>query len=80
MTEWKQKTFFDMVSGLFAVLYNHLEHLVTDEVILKLKVHVIFKQSVPKKNKHFVVTLCGMTGYTCKMRFISVRIRTATAE
>jgi hypothetical protein len=80
MTAWKQKTLFDIVNGLLVVLYNHLEHLVTDEVTLKLKVHVIFRQSVPKKNKHFVITLCGMTGYTCKMRFISVKIHTATAE
>lgn len=46
---------FDILHDLFAKIYNLLEHVVIDELILKFKGQVIFRQSVPKKNKH-----CGI--------------------
>lgn len=44
-----------MLCDLFAKIYDFLELVVIDELILKFKGQVIFRQSVPKKNKH-----CGI--------------------
>jgi len=57
------KNTFDILHDLFAKIYNLLECVVIDELILKFKGQVIFRQAVPKKNKH-----CGIKmGYTCDM-------------
>ena len=43
------------------------EHLAVDEVIVKYKGRVIFRQYIPKKHKRFgikIYKLCDETGYT----------------
>lgn len=52
VTLWRLRTLFDILRDLFAKIYNLLECVVIDELILKFKGQVIFRQSVPKKNKH----------------------------
>jgi hypothetical protein len=46
---------FDILHDLFAKIFDLLECVVIDELILKLKGQVIFSPSVPKNNKH-----CGI--------------------
>ena len=46
---------FDILHDLFAKIFDLLECVVIDEPVLKFKGQVIFRQSVPKKNKH-----CGI--------------------
>jgi hypothetical protein len=50
-------TLFDILSDLFAEIYNLLEHVVVDDLILKYRDQVIFGQSTPKKNKHFGIKI-----------------------
>ena len=48
-----------------------LEHLAVDEVTVKFKGRVIFRQYIPKKRKHFsikIYKLCDESGYTYDMR------------
>jgi len=46
---WKLRTVFDKLNEAYAKFYNPSEHLVVDEVIVKFKGRVIFKQYIPKK-------------------------------
>jgi len=41
------------VNEAYATLYSPLEHLAVDEVIVKFKGSVIFRQYIPKKRKCF---------------------------
>jgi len=68
---WKLRTVFDKLHEAYAKFYNTLEHLAVDEVIVKLKGRVIFRQYIPKKRKHFgikIYKLCKESGYTYDMR------------
>jgi hypothetical protein len=38
-------------------IYNPSEHLAVDEIIVKFKGSVIFRQYVPKKRKHFGIKI-----------------------
>jgi hypothetical protein len=47
---WKIRTVFDTLNQAYAKFYNPSEHLTVDEVIIKFKGRVIFRQYIPKKN------------------------------
>ena len=68
---WKLRTVFDKLNEAYAKFYNPSEHLAVDEVMVKFKGRVIFKQYIPKKRKHFsikIYKLCDESGYTYDMR------------
>jgi len=64
---------FDILRTNFLELYNPSEHLAVDEVIVKFKGRVVFKQYIVKKRKHFCIKmfkLCNSTGYTYDMNVL----------
>ena len=68
---WKLRTVFDTLNEAYAKFYNPLEHLAVDEVIVKFKDRVIFRQYIPKKRKCFgikIYKLCDESGYTYDMK------------
>jgi len=68
---WKLRTVFDKLNDAYAKFYNPLEHLAVDEVIVKFKGRVIFRQYIPKKRKRFgikIYKLCDKSGYMYDMR------------
>jgi len=55
----------------YTKFYNPSENLAVDEVIVKYRGRVIFRQYNPKKIKHFGIKIykqCDEAGYTCAMR------------
>ena len=57
--------------------------LAVDEVIVKYKGRVIFRQYIPKKHKHFgikIYKLCDETGYTYNMTVYLGRDRQRTVQ
>ena len=68
---WKLRTVFDTLDDSYTKFYNPLENLAVDEVIVKYRGRVIFRQYIPKKRKCFgikIYKLCDEAGYTCAMR------------
>ena len=69
---WNLRTVFDKLNVAYAKFYNSSEHLAVDEVTVKFKGRVIFRQYIiPKRRKHFSVKiykLCDESGYTYDMR------------
>ena len=68
---WKLKTVSDKLNKAYAKFCNPSEYLAVDEVILKFKSRVFFRQYIPKKRKCFSVKiykLCDESGYTYDMR------------
>jgi len=68
---WKLRTVFDKLNEAYAKFSNPLEHMAVDEVIVKFKGRVIFRQYIPKKRKRFsiqIYKLCDESGYTYDMR------------
>jgi len=68
---WKLRTVFDKLNEAYTKFYNPSEHLAVDEVIVKFKGRVIFRQYAPKKRKCFgikIYKLCEESGYTYDMR------------
>jgi len=66
----KKRDLFEILRMSFSKFYNPSEHLAVDEVIVKYKGRVVFKQYIPKKCKHFGIKmfkLCDPTGYTHDM-------------
>jgi len=64
---WKIRDLFEIIRTNFSKFYNLSEHLVVDEVIVKFKGRVLFKQYILKKRKRFSIKmfkLCDYTGYT----------------
>jgi hypothetical protein len=64
---WKLRDLFEIIRTNFSKFYNPSEHLAIDEVIVKFKGRVLFKQYIPKKRKRFGIKmfkLCDSTGYT----------------
>ena len=55
--QWKLRTLFDKLNEAYAKFYNPSEHLAVDEVIVKFKGRVIFRQYIPKKRKRFGVKI-----------------------
>jgi hypothetical protein len=61
---------FDTLNMANAKFYNTSENLAVDEIIVKFKGKVIFRQYIPKKRKHFgikIYKLCDISGYTYDM-------------
>ena len=66
---WILRTVFDKVNKAYALFYNPSEHLVVDNINVKFKGRVIFRQYIPKKRKRFGIKpykLCDE--YICKTR------------
>jgi hypothetical protein len=64
---WKIRDLFEIIRTNFSKFYNPSEHLAVDEVIVKFKGRVLFKQYIPKKRKRFGIKMfkpCNSTGYT----------------
>jgi len=55
---------------IFSKFYNPSEHLAVDEVIVKFKGRIVFKQYVPKKRKRFRIKMfmiCDHSSYAYDM-------------
>jgi len=46
---WKLRTVFDKLNEAYAKFYNPSDHLAVDEVTVKFKGRVLFRQYIPKK-------------------------------
>jgi len=80
---WKTRNVFDILKKKFSKFYNPSEHLAVDEVIVKYKGRVIFRQYIPKKHKCFGIKLyklCDETGYTYDMTIYLGRDRQRAAQ
>ena len=67
----EQRDLFEIMRTNFSKFYNPSEHLAVDEVIVKFKGRVVFKQYILKKRKCFGIKmfkLCVSTGYTYTVR------------
>ena len=63
---WKIRDLFEITRTNFSKFYNPSERLAVDEVIVKFKGRVLFKQYIPKKRKRFGIkmfTLCDCLIY-----------------
>jgi len=54
---WKLRTVFDKLNEAYAKFCNPSEHLAMDEVIVKFKGRVIFRQYITKKRKRFSIKI-----------------------
>ena len=54
---WKIRDLFEIIRTNFSKFYNPTEHLAVDEVIVKLKGRILFKQYIPKKRKRFGIKM-----------------------
>jgi len=54
---WKLRTVLGMLNEACAKFCNPSEHLAVDEVIVKFKGRVIFRQYIPKKRKRFRIKI-----------------------
>jgi hypothetical protein len=76
---WKIRTIFDTLNDSYEKYYNPSEHLAVDEIIVKFKGRVIFRQYIPKKHKRFgikIFKLCDAAGYTYDMKVYLGKDRT----
>jgi len=67
---WKIQDLFEIIRMNFSKFYNPSEYLTVDEIIVKFKGRIVFKQYIPKKCKCFGIKmfkLCDSTGYTYDM-------------
>jgi len=83
MTDWKPRTVFDTLNEAYAKFCNPSEHLAVDEVIVKFRGRVVFRQYIPKKRKGFgikIYKLCCEPGYTCDMRLYLDRDSYSTTD
>jgi hypothetical protein len=67
---WKIRQIFDLLNSKFCELYFPSEQMSVDEVIVKYKDKVIFRQYIPRKHKRFGIKLyklCDRSGYTFDM-------------
>jgi len=78
----KLRTVFDKPKEAYAKFYNPSEHLAVDEVIVKFKVRVIFRQYIPKKKNISASTFtnCDASWYTYVMRVYLVRDSHSTTD
>ena len=80
---WKLRTVFDKMNEAYAKLYNPSEHLAVDDVIVKFKRRVIFRQYIPKKRKSFsikIYKLCDESGYTYNRVYLGRDSHSATDD
>ena len=54
---WKILDLFESIRTNFSKFFNPSEHLSVDEVIVKFKGRVLFKQYIPKKFKRFGIKM-----------------------
>jgi len=68
----------------YAKFCNPSENLAVDEVIVKYRGRVIFRQYIPKKRKRSgikIYKLCDEAGYTCAMRvYLGKDLQSATVD
>jgi hypothetical protein len=81
---WKITTIFETQNQAYAKFYNPSEHLAVNEVTVKFKGRVIFRQYIPKKRKCFSINiykLCDDSGYTYDMKVYLGKVsRSATDD
>jgi len=68
---WKLTTYFDKLNEAYTKFYNPSELFAVDELTVKFKCGVIFRQYIPKKRNHFGIKIlksCGESGYIYYMR------------
>jgi len=83
MTDWKIRDLFEIIRTNFSKLYNHSKYLAVDEIIVKFKGRIVFKQYILKKRKRFgikIFKLCDSTGYTYDMNVYLGRDRQRAAQ
>ena len=74
---------FEIIRMNFSKFCNPSEHLAVDEVIVKFKGRMVFKQYIPKKCKHISIKmfkLCDSTGYTYNMNVYLGKDRQRAAQ
>ncbi|PNF31295.1 hypothetical protein B7P43_G12669, partial [Cryptotermes secundus] len=54
---WKIRTIFDTLNDAYEKYYNPSEHFAIDEIIVKFKGRVVFRQYIPKKHKRFGIKI-----------------------
>jgi len=67
---WKIRNLFEIIRTNFSKFYNPSEHLSVDEVIVKFKGRVLFKEYIPKNRKRFGIKMFKLrnsTRYTYDM-------------
>jgi hypothetical protein len=67
---WKLRNLFEILNAAFSKFYKPSEHLAIDDVIVRFKGRVVFKQYIPRKHRHYGIKLyklCDSTGYTYDM-------------
>jgi hypothetical protein len=67
------------LNDVYEKYYNPSEHLAVDEIIVKFKGRVVFRQYIPKKHKRFrikIFKVCDAAGYTVDMKIYLGRDRT----
>ena len=80
---WKTGNLFEILKKKFSKFYSPSKHVAVNEVIVKYKGRVIFRQYVPKKHKRFgikIYKLCDETGYTYDMTVYLGKDRQRTAQ
>ena len=68
--QWKMRELFEIIRTNFSKFYKPSEYLAVDEVIVKFKGRIVFKQYIPKKRKRFDIKMFKLydsTGYTHDM-------------
>jgi hypothetical protein len=80
---WKIRGLSETLTANFSKFYNPSKHLAVDEVTVKFKGRVIFKQYIPKKRKCFDIKmykLCDSTGDTYDMDLYLGKDRQRTTQ
>ena len=54
---WNIRDLFEIIRTNFSKFYNPSEYLAVDEVIVKFKGRIVFKQYIPKKRKCFGIKM-----------------------
>ena len=57
MTDWRLRNLFEILRTNFSKFYTPPEHFTIDEIIVKFKGRVLFKQYIPK-NAHVSTSKC----------------------
>jgi len=68
---WKLRILFHKLNEAYAKFYNLSEHLAVDELVVKFKGRVTFRQYNSNKRKHFgtkIYKICDESGYTYDMK------------
>ena len=80
---WKLRTVFDKLNEAYAKFYNPSERLAVEEVIIKFKGRVIFRQYIPKKRKRFGIKIykhCDESGCTYDRVYLGTDSHSATDD